>query len=304
MSLACRLWLLLLLLLLLLGDGSPPEEFVKRSPPSRVKNNMVWLMLTTSLVARRTALLSTLVPSVTQAYWQLWQPDDMLDYVAKYGETGDAASVLRAMDKCAETSWMMQMGVEKGGVVERVFEGRRRILEIGTFLGYMTIRMARGLPSGGELTTVEKDPVNYRAATEILAKALPADQLNRVHALHADVRDLLRSKKLKGPFDAVLMDHWKADYRTDLELLASNGLLMPGALVVADNVLFPGAPEFLDYLGVPYESSTDELTGQPCLVANTPRGTSPSFDTRLVGTSFEYRPETPDALSISTYKRS
>lgn len=257
---------------------------------------MKWLM------SRRSALLS-LAPSVTQAYWQLWQPEDMLDYVAKYGETGDAASVLQAMDKCAQTSWMMQMGDEKGGVVENVFEGRRRILEIGTFLGYMTIRMARGLPSGGQLWTVEKNPENYRAATEILAKALPPEQLNRVHAVRADVRDLLSSNQLKGPFDAVLMDHWKADYRTDLELLASKGLLMPGALVVADNVLFPGAPDFLDYLGVEYETSIDELTGQPCLVATAAGGTSSSFDTRLVGTAFEYRPETPDALSISTYKR-
>ena len=38
-------------------------------------------------------------------------------------------------------------------------------------------------------------------------------------------------------------------------------------LVVADNVLFPGAPELLDYLNVPYVRGNDDVSGQACLVA-------------------------------------
>lgn len=51
-----------------------------------------------------------LVSPPTHGYWQLWRPDDMLEYVDRYGRTGDAESILAAMDKCAETSWMMNMG--------------------------------------------------------------------------------------------------------------------------------------------------------------------------------------------------
>ena len=36
------------------------------------------------------------------------------------------------------------------------------------------------------------------------------------------------------------------------------------SLVVADNVLFPGAPELLDYLNVPYVPATDAVSGQAC----------------------------------------
>lgn len=74
--------------------------------------------------------------------WQMWQPEDMLFYVDTYGEAGNATSVLAAMDKCASTSWMMNMGAEKGVLVENAFRDKRNVLEIGTFLSYMSIRLA------------------------------------------------------------------------------------------------------------------------------------------------------------------
>ncbi|XP_074996565.1 transmembrane O-methyltransferase [Calonectris borealis] len=47
--------------------------------------------------------------------------------------------------------------------------------------------------------------------------------------------------------DFVFMDHGKRCYLRDLQLLESHRLLAPGATVLADNVLFPGAPRFLQY---------------------------------------------------------
>ncbi|KAL0175283.1 hypothetical protein M9458_031251, partial [Cirrhinus mrigala] len=45
--------------------------------------------------------------------------------------------------------------------------------------------------------------------------------------------------------DLVFMDHWKRCYLPDLQLLEGSGLLGEGSIILADNVIFPGAPNFL-----------------------------------------------------------
>lgn len=47
--------------------------------------------------------------------------------------------------------------------------------------------------------------------------------------------------------DFVFMDHRKRCYLRDLQLLEEHGLLADRATVLADNVVFPGAPHFLQY---------------------------------------------------------
>jgi predicted O-methyltransferase YrrM len=298
----------------------------------------------------RRAALSLLTPMPANAMWQLWLPSDMERFVAEAEPTAD--SVLAAMDRCAETSWMMNMGSDKGILIEKVITQRRpkRLLEIGTFLGYMSIRLARSMPGDSILTTVEIDEDNYAASRRIRAKAL-GKRDDSVVALKANASQAIQS--LKGPFDFVLMDHWKPDYARDLEALRKKGLLADKCLVVADNVLFPGAPELLDYLNVPYVQATDAVSGQACLQAAADvdakflkraendlkvirrRGgddveadladassrleaykraaaSRPArdavyygsgFATTLERTPFEYRPDTPDAMTFSEYSR-
>ena len=298
----------------------------------------------------RRAALSLLTPMPANAMWQLWLPSDMERFVAEADANAD--SVLAAMDKCAETSWMMNMGSAKGVLIEKVIQQRRpkRLLEIGTFLGYMSIRLARSMPVDARLTTVEIDEDNYAASRRIRAKALGKRDEN-VIALKANASEAIKS--FKQPFDFVLMDHWKPDYARDLEALRKKGLLADKCLVVADNVLFPGAPELLDYLNVPYVQATDAVSGQACLQAAADidakflkraendlkvirrRGgddveadvadasarleayrraaasrpardavySGNGFSTTLERTPFEYRPDTPDAMTFSEYSR-
>ncbi|WIA12727.1 hypothetical protein OEZ85_006365 [Tetradesmus obliquus] len=49
-------------------------------------------------------------------------------------------------------------------------------------------------------------------------------------------------------FDVVFLDHSKNDYLPDLQRLEQLGLVGPGSTVLADNVVYPGAPGFLEYL--------------------------------------------------------
>jgi len=298
----------------------------------------------------RRAALSLLTPMPANAMWQLWLPSDMERFVAE--ADANAESVLAQMDRCAETSWMMNMGAPKGDLIEKVVRQRRpkRLLEIGTFLGYMSIRLARSMPVDSTLTTIEIDADNYAASRRIRAKAL-GKRDDSVIALKANASEAL--KTLKGPFDFVLMDHWKPDYARDLESLRKAGLLADKCMVVADNVLFPGAPELLDYLNVPYVPANDAVSGQACLqaaadvdvkfirraetdlkaikrrggddlvkdVADAERRlegyrraaaarpardavySGNGFATTLARTPFEYRPDTPDAMTFSEYSR-
>jgi predicted O-methyltransferase YrrM len=107
--------------------------------------------------------------------------------------------------------------------------GARSILEIGTLAGYSTIWLARALPPGGRLVTLEADQQH----AEVARRNLPAQpELIVGQALETLPR-------LAGPFDLVFID---ADKRRNAEYLEhALRLSRPGALIVADNVVRGGA---------------------------------------------------------------
>ena len=109
--------------------------------------------------------------------------------------------------------------------------GARAILEIGTLGGYSTIWLARALPDGGRLVTVERDPRCAAVARHNLAG------LRAVELVEGDAREVLEA--LEGPFDVVFID---ADKRSNPAYLDhALRLSRPGALIVADNVVRGGA---------------------------------------------------------------
>ncbi len=109
----------------------------------------------------------------------------------------------------------------------------RTIVEIGTLAGYSTIWMARALPEGGKIVTLEKDPVNASIAREHFTNS----NLNeRISLIEGDAIETL--KTLNGNFDMIFIDADKAGYLNYLEWAESN--IKKGGLVVADNTLLFG----------------------------------------------------------------
>jgi predicted O-methyltransferase YrrM len=107
--------------------------------------------------------------------------------------------------------------------------GARSILEIGTLAGYSTVWLARALPPGGRLVTLEADPAAVEVARRNLA-GLP------VEVIAGPALDTLPG--LSGPFDLVFID---ADKRSNAEYLRwALRLSRPGTLIVADNVVRGG----------------------------------------------------------------
>ena len=119
--------------------------------------------------------------------------------------------------------------------------GARRILEIGTCVGYSGIWLAGALPNDGMLITMEKDADRARIAKANFERAGLGD---RVSIMVGDAQ--LKIAKVAGPFDLIFQDGHKPLYNTLLEPLV--GLLRPGGLLVTDNVLWDGevVPGFVD----------------------------------------------------------
>lgn len=114
--------------------------------------------------------------------------------------------------------------------------GARRVLEIGTLGGYSTIWLARALPEGGRVVTIEAEERNARIARDNLAGAGVAD---RVEVLIGRGLDVLPTLAGEEPFDLVFVDADKESNPGYLDWAARLG--RPGTVVVLDNVVRAGA---------------------------------------------------------------
>ncbi|HEV8561013.1 MAG TPA: O-methyltransferase [Actinophytocola sp.] len=115
--------------------------------------------------------------------------------------------------------------------------GARRILEIGTLGGYSTIWLARALPNGGKLITLEYDPRHAEVARANIATAGLADRVEvRVGRALDTLPELARGKP--GPFDLTFID---ADKRNNAEYFRwALRLSAVGSLIIVDNVVRDG----------------------------------------------------------------
>ncbi|MGD0729927.1 MAG: O-methyltransferase [Terracidiphilus sp.] len=115
--------------------------------------------------------------------------------------------------------------------------GARRILEIGTLGGYSTIWLARALPGGGRVVTLEYDPHHAEVARENLRNA---GVLDRVDLRVGRALDSLQSLEKSGaaPFDLIFIDADKGGYPNYLEWALR--LSRVGTVIVADNVVREG----------------------------------------------------------------
>lgn len=111
--------------------------------------------------------------------------------------------------------------------------GAKKILEIGTAIGYSAVWMAQALPEGGQLISLEIDP--SRAATA-RANFERAGLSQTISVIVGDASRFLH--KVAGPFDLIFQDGSKALYEPLLDRLVDH--LRPGGLLVTDNVLWDG----------------------------------------------------------------
>jgi len=115
--------------------------------------------------------------------------------------------------------------------------GARRILEIGTLGGYSTIWLARALPAGGRLVTLEFEPKHAEVARKNIARAGLAEVVEIRQGAAADTLRKLIAEKC-APFDFIFIDADKEGYPEYFTL--SLKLARPGTCILADNVIRNG----------------------------------------------------------------
>jgi predicted O-methyltransferase YrrM len=131
--------------------------------------------------------------------------------------------------------FLLAVGPATGKLINLLVKesGARTILEIGTSYGYSTTWLAEAArETGGRVITMEWHANKQLHAAEQLAKAGLVD---RVDFRIGDAQQSLA--KLEEPIDFVLLDLWKDLYIPCFDLFYPR--LNPGAVVVADNMIFP-----------------------------------------------------------------
>ena len=115
--------------------------------------------------------------------------------------------------------------------------GARRILEIGTLGGYSTIWLARGLPEGGRIVTLEFDPHHAEVARANLEHAGVLDRVDLRVGRAIDTLPKLENTA-DSPFDLIFIDADKESYPEYLDWTLR--LSRVGTVIVADNVVREG----------------------------------------------------------------
>jgi len=190
-----------------------------------------------------------------------WQVGDgreaaLADHVIRHARPGDVGDAIRAVDEfCYTRSFMINVGDEKGALLDDAVRraAPRLVLELGTYCGYSALRIARALPAGARVVSLEFLEANAQIARRILAHAGVSDRVAVVVGTLGDggaTMDALEQQHGVGPgsVDLVFVDHDKEAYLPDLQRLLERGWLHPGTVVVADNVRFPGAPDYRAFM--------------------------------------------------------
>ena len=116
--------------------------------------------------------------------------------------------------------------------------GARSILEIGTLGGYSTIWLARALPPGGRLITLEVDPKHAHVARANFERAALSAVIDLRVGPAIEALPQLEAEG-KGPFDLIFIDADKPS--TPDYFVWALKLSRPGTLIIVDNVIRKGA---------------------------------------------------------------
>ena len=149
--------------------------------------------------------------------------------------SGELFERLAAETREETTAPQMMVGEVEGRFLEFLVRlmRARRVLELGTFTGYSSLSMARGLPEGGRVISCDVDEETTAIARRYAEEAGLADRIE-----YRTGPALETIAQLDGTFDLVFIDADKPNYRNYYEAVLPK--LSDNGLIVADNALRDG----------------------------------------------------------------
>lgn len=156
------------------------------------------------------------------------------EYIENFG--CDEDDVLKALVREASLTQIhprMMSGRFQGNLLAMLIgmSGAKKVLEIGTYVGYSAICMARALPNDGHLTTLEvNDEIEWLSAKYFKRSGLDA----KITQIVGDALEIIPN--LDDTFDMAFIDGDKREYIQYFDAVFPK--ISQGGLIVADNVIW------------------------------------------------------------------
>eukprot|EP00927_Polykrikos_kofoidii_P045764 TRINITY_DN3986_c0_g1_i3.p1 TRINITY_DN3986_c0_g1~~TRINITY_DN3986_c0_g1_i3.p1 ORF type:complete len:971 (-),score=180.16 TRINITY_DN3986_c0_g1_i3:83-2995(-) len=190
-----------------------------------------------------------------------------LHYILKHGMREDLPVIHRAIETFIKDQelWLKLAGDEKGAVLDTVLKMNERpmlVVEVGLYVGYSSTRMASQLRNwGGRVISMEVDPYHAAIARNTIELAGLSEYIEVWVGHSENLIPRLRERLPDKSIDILFFDQQGTKMHLDLDRIKNYGLLSDTAVAIGDNVLRPGAPQFMYWTCVagPWESQVVSL---------------------------------------------
>ncbi|EMC91076.1 hypothetical protein BAUCODRAFT_80013 [Baudoinia panamericana UAMH 10762] len=165
---------------------------------------------------------------------------------------GNPELVLKAIDDFGRTKYLMNVGEDKGKIVTELIKEVKpqTMVELGGYIGYSCLLFGAAVKQAGgqRYYSLERNPVFGAVILSLVDLAGLSDVVKvEIGSSETSLKRLHDSGKVKK-IDLMFLDHYKPAYTTDLKLCEELGLVGPGSVLAADNVIQPGNPPYLEYV--------------------------------------------------------
>lgn len=195
-----------------------------------------------------------------------------LHYILREGQQNDVPKIHRAIESFIREQelWLKLAGDEKGAVLDSVIAAAREagqdrprlIVEVGLYVGYSSTRMASQIKAwGGKIISMEVDPYHAAIARNTIEWAGLTDVIEVWCGHSENLIHRLRRRFPDKSIDILFFDQRGTTMQDDLWKLENYNLLSDECILMGDNVLRPGAPQFMWWTCVagPYETQVVSL---------------------------------------------
>jgi len=179
----------------------------------------------------------------------------LLEHVLQNTKLGSAEDIINKVDEFCWTNPTMNIGPVKGKILDEAVlsmgSSPKIVVELGSYMGYSTLRLAsllRKTAPDAVLYSVDPNPLGHAIKTTLLDRSgLLGSKVKNELAFSGDI--LKKIAAHNDTIDVLFLDHVKELYLGDTMLAVELGLLKPGlSLVVADNVIASGTPEYRKWM--------------------------------------------------------
>ncbi|PYI11003.1 S-adenosyl-L-methionine-dependent methyltransferase [Aspergillus sclerotiicarbonarius CBS 121057] len=196
---------------------------------------------------------------------------DLLHYIFNRSDLrqirGNPAKVLGAIDDYhSQFKPLMNVGVAKGKFITGIIAERKPsvMIELGGYIGYSAVLFGDAIRKNGgkQFLSIEKNPEMAAVATQLVELAGLRDYVRIIiGASNTVLRELITETRDIDTVELIFIDHWQDLYRPDPWLLEELDVLKPGkSVLLADNVIMPGAPVYLEWIHATPQEKKDILS--------------------------------------------